>query len=108
MDESRFDINWVGYLETGDKVWGWFYDSQQAVEPMHRRNIYCFWAVRGKTISINKHTHMSSNAINKNLSDAKVKNGYVSKSTSELIEMWPSFMTDLEHRFIWLKLSEKI
>lgn len=108
MSDTGYNIRWLGYCEHTDKLWGWFRaPGSDDDSRFGERDNYCFWAVNGKTISMNKHRAWSPHTMDK-LVEAKVKNGYVSKTTSELIEMWPSFMTDLEHRFIWLKLSEKI
>ena len=103
MAKKRFDIAWVGHCDHDDKIWGWFRD----VAADNQRYNYCFWAVRGKTISFTKYRTWETSVIG-TIQERKVKNKYRQLKMDELIDIWPDFMKDLENKFIWDKLSEKI
>lgn len=68
---------------------------------------YCFWAVVGKTISFTKYDTWNTSAI-RTIQERKVKNKYKQFTLDEIIAIWPDFMRDLENKFIWDKLAEKI
>lgn len=101
----RFDISWVGHCEHGDKIWGWFRDKN--ADNRRHDNLYCFWANRGKTISFTKYNSYDSRII-ADLQQRKVQNKYVQLKLTELVDIWPDFLRDLENKFIWDKLAEKI
>lgn len=42
------------------------------------------------------------------LVDAKIKNGYAGIKLEDALAMWPTMMEDMEHRFLFLKLSDVI
>lgn len=111
MTADKFELRWVCYYEPEHKLWGWFINPKElsSNEQLNRwgmKNCYCFWAVCGKTISLNKHLSLTHNM--DRLQDKKLANKYQRISEDELIAMWPSFHEDLQNRFIFAKLSEQI
>lgn len=111
MTTQRFELRWICYYEPENKLWGWFLDSQSEnknnlTRRWGIRDCYCFWAVCGKTISLNKHVMLPHNM--DKLQDKKLANKYLEISETDLLAMWPSFHEDLHNRFIFASLSEKI
>jgi hypothetical protein len=113
MSQNRFNIHWICYYEPEKKIWGWFTnptsDSSQSERSRRQwglKDCYCFWAVCGKTISMNKHVMLPHNM--DKLQDKKLANKYQPITEDELLTMWPSFHEDLHNRFIFASLSEKI
>lgn len=111
MVSTRFEIHWVCYYEPEKKVWGWFTDRQVETTDQFRRRwgireCYCFWAVCGKTISLNKHVVLPHNM--DKLQGKKLANKYQKISEDDLLTMWPSFHEDLHNKFIFASLSEQI
>lgn len=102
--KKRFDIYWVGHCDHDNKVWGCFRDP----DPDSKiRTSYCFWAVIGKTISFTKFAHWDTSNIDR-IKNRKIKNKYTQIDLVTLLAMWPNFMQDIENKFIWDKLAEKI
>lgn len=111
MIANKFEIRWIGYYEPDQKIWGWFINTSENNPNPHvrnwgLRNCYCFWAVCGKTISINKHVMLPHNM--DGLQNKKLANKYQQISEDKLLEMWPSFHGDLHDKFIFASLSEQI
>jgi hypothetical protein len=107
----RFELRWVCYYEPEKKLWGWFLDKQsvdksRGLNQWGIRDCYCFWAVCGKTISLNKHVIQPRNM--DKLQYRKLANKYQEISQEDLLSMWPSFHEDLHNRFIFASLSEQI
>lgn len=103
MAETNFKINWIGHCAYGNRIWGWFYDRSRERQQCN----YCFWATIGKSISFTKYAHHNTSAINF-IQLRKIQNKYDPITIEELIKVWPNFMQDLQNKFIWDKLSEKI
>lgn len=111
MSQNRFNLHWICYYEPEKKIWGWFTNPSSDSQPDRRRqwglkDCYCFWAVCGKTISMNKHVMLPHNM--DKLQDKKLANKYQAISEAELLTMWPSFYEDLHNRFVFASLSEQI
>jgi hypothetical protein len=104
MAKNTFEFGWISHCEHGNKIWGWFSDRTRDERIW---NNYCFWAVCGKTISFTKYPHYDKHAIN-NLQTRKITNKYTPITMDKLLAMWPDFARDLDHKFVWDKLSEKI
>ena len=102
--KKRFDIVWVGHCDHDNKIWGWFRDLD--TDKRYRTN-YCFWAVIGKTISFTKFDNWNLTIID-TIKNRKIKNKYVQLELPVLLAIWPDFLTELENKFIWDKLAEKI
>lgn len=106
MGSDRFDIRWVGHCTPEDKIWGWYIDDSMQVSPSlpgRTKIFFCFWAVRGKTISIKQHQFYTFKI--DNLVKKKIANRYQGISREDLINMWPSFYEDLHRRVIFETLS---
>jgi len=108
MSDTGYNIRWLGYCEHNDKLWGWFRAPGSGDDGRFgERDSYCFWAVRGKTISMNKHRIWSPHSMDR-MVDAKIKNGYASIKLEDALAMWPTMMEDMQHRFLFLRLSDVI
>jgi hypothetical protein len=102
MKKARFDIGWIGYCEPTDKVWGWFFDLATDGKPYK----YVFFAHIKHTITLKKFPRYSSEL--DNIVKKKISNKYGVITFKELVEIWPDFMTELENKFTFDKLAEKI
>lgn len=109
---NKFDIRWAGHYAPGNKVWGWFVDTEKAAAAQaanrywNNRESYCFWAVVGKTISLNKHTGGVWSV--EQLEKKKLANQYQQITTEQLLDMWPDFYQDMHNRYIFATLSDRI
>ena len=109
---NKFDLQWISYYEPDRKIWGWFTksdpldDSETVKRQWGLKNCYCFWAVCGKTISMNKHLIFPRNM--ERLQEKKLSNKYQKITEQDLLAMWPSFYDDLHNRFIFASLKEQI
>ena len=106
MREKRCIIQWLGYCEPTNKVWGWFTlsENKSRYKP---EEVYCFWAVKGKTISMNKHKIWSNKSMD-SMIKAKKNNGYTDISVDTMLETWSTMLTEMDEILTFLKLSEKI
>ena len=103
MKKARFDIGWIGYCEPTDKVWGWFFDRA----PDSRPYKYVFFAHVKHTITLKKDAQHGLSDLER-IAKQKIANKYVEIKFKDLIEIWPDFMTELENKFTFDKLAEKI
>lgn len=105
------EIAFLAYYEPSHKIWGW-------LAPRHRNDrrsnpwlsdtrrpmeIIAFWAVIGRTITVKRHLWRS------NLNQVKTKKlagKYVEMSTERLLELWPTFVEDMDQRLLFLRLSD--
>ena len=101
MAKSRFDIVWVGYCEPTSKIWGYFRDRDGD------HSSYAFFAHVKHTITLKKFTRFASGELN-NIVKKKISNKYIEVKFKDLIELWPDFITELENKFTFDKLAERI
>lgn len=111
MLPDSFDIHRISYYEADNKIWGWFTDRNKSSSSSGRygwglRECYCFWAVVGKTISINKHPLVPHNM--EVLQKRKLANKYQEITEPELLVLWPTFRQDLSNRYIFATLRDSI
>lgn len=100
----------VSYYESSNKIWGWFAPrDQQWRRSAHRSNvraahdIFAFWAVVGKTITVHRHRWRG----NINQTKAKKLAGkYEEIDQLRLSQLWPSFFGDMDRHMLWLSLSD--
>lgn len=108
MEDRKLEFRWIGYCEANNKVWGWFVDTNSPLSKNRygSNEIYCFWSVVGKTISLNKERRSSWDieAVQKK----KVDNKYVQITEDQLVEMWPDFRESLANRMIFATLAGTI
>ena len=53
---NNYEIKHVSYYEPGNKIWGWMAPTAASNIKNHTQIAYAFWAIVGKTVSLNKHT----------------------------------------------------
>jgi len=103
MTKNRFDLQWIGYCEPTGKIWGWCRDCG----PEANNCNYVFFAHVGHSITLRKFERYAKTQID-NLAKQKLSNKYIPITFKELIALWPKFMTELENKFTFDKLADKI
>lgn len=109
MSHDRYIIQWVGYCEFENKIWGHFVykDPSQGLEPKYiMKTTYAFWAKINKTPSFKR--HIFSKWDMDRMVKKKISNRYVPISTEELEKMWSNFYNDLDSRFIFHLLADNL
>jgi hypothetical protein len=103
----RYELRSLYHLPEQQKLWGWFVTHPATVGGLQRRwstRTWCWWAHVGKTITVRDqgrsgHSHIS------NLESRKKRNGYTQITTAQLMEMWPSFLEDMDQRMLFELLA---
>ena len=92
---TNYEIKQVMYYEPGNKVWGWMVPT--AGNNMRDKNhvAFAFWAVVGKSISVNKHNSWKPSIHMDVIAKKKIANKYVELPVDEFVKMWPS-VNDVE------------
>lgn len=108
--DRRYLIKWAGRCkyDAHDKIWGWFFYLQQGYDNANVSQpiFYTFWARTGKTPSFKRHSYDRWTA--KRLVSKKQERHYQDISVKELEQIWPTFWSDIENRFIFYLMSEKV
>lgn len=103
MTKSRFKIAYIGYCEPMGKVWGWTVDRNSNID----YSKYIFFAHVGKTITLKRLNRYGVFQNIDQIRNQKIKNHYVEITVNDLLNLWPTFMTDLENKFTFDLLAEK-
>lgn len=111
MSTNNIDIRWVGIYKPQMKVWGWYIDSNKFQSNQRSnwgiKDCFCFWAICGKTININKHLYIPYSM--QKLVNKKISNSYVHiEPIDEFIKLWPTFYQDLSNRIVFKTLSGEL
>ena len=110
-----YEINFVSWYEPSNKVWGWFTTKQAqtllvngdtAKRVKRPREVFAFWAVIGKTITIKRHRPWQNNM--DWLKRKKIEGKYVEITPMEFDALWTTFSDDIDQRMMLLRLSGEL
>ena len=94
------------YNEATNKVWGWMVPA--AGNPMQNKQhtAFAFWAVVGKSISVNKHSGWKPSLHMDAIAKKKVQNQYTEIPVGQLETMWPDIHDAIEQKMLFMQLSD--
>ena len=105
---TTYDFKHTYHLRDQNKLWGCFFVHRETAArsyyPRRGIDLWCWWAENGKSIHVKK--HRENFGIMRSLCDRKEKNGYQLITQEQLLELWPSFMMDLENKMIFEMLRD--
>ncbi len=103
---ENYEIKQVMYYEPGNKIWGWMVPTNGNNMKQFQHTAFAFWAVVGKSISVNKHNSWKPSIHMEGLVKKKSQNKYVEITTEQLREMWPNVDDAIEQKMLFMMLSD--
>jgi hypothetical protein len=103
---KNYEIKHVSYYEPGNKIWGWMTPTADSKIKNYEQVAYAFWAVVGKTVSLNKHTGWKPAIQMTQLEKKKADNKYVQLTEEQITAMWPDLHDAIEQRMLFMTLSD--
>lgn len=103
---KNYEIKHVSYYEPGNKIWGWMVPTADSKIKNFEQVAYAFWAVVGKTVSLNKHIGWKPAIQMTQLEKKKADNKYVQLTEEQIAAMWPDLHDAIEQRMLFMTLSD--
>jgi len=103
---ANYEIKQVMYYEPGNKIWGWMVPTSGTNVRNYQQVAFAFWAIVGKTISVNKHSSWKPSIQMDVLAKKKAQNQYVEITADQLKSMWPNIDEAIEQKMLFMMLSD--
>lgn len=103
---TNYEIKQVMYYEPANKVWGWMVPTNGNNVKDFQHVAFAFWAVMGKSISVNKHRGWKPSLHMDAIAKKKINNKYVELPVNEFVKMWPEVNDAIEQKMLFMMLSD--